>query len=221
MRRIRSKTSAQRSTPARKPQAPTRRRRQRARRQRWTRTQVRARRVWRKPLAGFRSPPAAPLGPQTRLGVMRALPRRVRRPRRREPSKTTELGRITFEMRLSVHITIHWAPAPESKRRPLLAWCNERTGLATMLTLVATIVMLGLMAWQQLSESPPRLACPSGTKVCNVNTITNNFYGPLQLHAGSGGQRRSLRPLRQRQHRHGEPGSAPARSRSVGPRGAN
>ncbi len=80
-------------------------------------------------------------------------------------------------MRLTV-IIVQPAPALDPKPRPLLAWCNERAGLATMLMLVLTMLTLGFMVWQQFHETNSRLACPPGTKVCNVNTITNNFYEP-------------------------------------------
>ena len=94
---------------------------------------------------------------------------------------------MTVKIRLTVRLAVQRVPTPESKRRPLLSWCNERTGLATMLMLVATILILGLMVWQQFTGPPPWLACPPATRVCVVNTITNNFYGPVQVRVGPRG----------------------------------
>ena len=183
MRRIRTRASTRRPNARKGKRRPSGRGR---RRQTRRDARARARRAPSKPLMGSGLTPR-PCGLSTRLGVMRALPRRFRRPRRREPSKAKELGRITVKMRLTVHITVQRVPTPESKRRPLLSWCNERTGLATMLMLVATILILGLMVWQQFTGPPPWLACPPATRVCVVNTITNNFYGPVQVHVGPRG----------------------------------
>lgn len=191
MGRIRSKTSTRRSTARkRKPQTSSRRRCRRVRRRRHGQAGARPRPAW-KPLTESGSRHAL-VGRETAFGVMRAAPRRFRRARR-TPTKTKEFGRTTFEMRLSVHITVQPPSATEPRRGPL-AWCNERAGVATVLTLVATILMLGLMVWQQSGGPPPRLDCPPGAKVCNVH-ITNNFYGPVQIQAGSGGEPVLARPL--------------------------